>query len=61
MKGVSDLKGLTSDEANNKMTELKLEIMKLKGQASTGTAPQNPSQIKKLRRTIARLKTLNKK
>ena len=43
-----------------KLDEINLELMKLKGQVSTGSNPKNPSQIKILKKTIARLKTLNK-
>ena len=44
-------------QLKNKMAELKKELMKLKSQASTGTSPQNPGQIRLIKRTNARILT----
>ena len=44
------------------LKEIQLELIKLNGQVATGTPPENPGQIRKLRRTVARIKTaLNQK
>ena len=57
-----ELKQLNETQMKSKITELKKELMKLKAQASTGTSPQNPGQIRLIKRTIARLLTfLNQK
>ncbi len=60
MKKTEELKNLNEQDTKKKLAEISLELMKLKGQVSTGSNPKSPSQIKKLKRTIARLKTLNK-
>lgn len=60
MKGLNELKGLSKSELDKKLEEVNLELIKLNGQVSTGTNPKSPSQIKVLRRTIARIKTLSK-
>ena len=60
MKKTEELKNLNAKDMKKKLDEISLELMKLKGQVSTGSNPKNPSQIKILKKTIARLKTLNK-
>lgn len=60
MKKTEELKNLNQEDLKKKVDEINLELMKLKGQVSTGSNPKSPSQIKKLKKTIARLKTLNK-
>ncbi|MFH1212366.1 MAG: 50S ribosomal protein L29 [Candidatus Woesearchaeota archaeon] len=55
-----ELKKLSEAEAAEKTQQIKLELMKLNSQVSTGTAIKNPYQIKKLKRTIARLLTYKK-
>ena len=52
------LQGLKPEELTEKEQETRFELLKPYGQASTGTAPKNPAQIKNLRRRIARIKTL---
>ncbi len=56
-----DLQGLGEEELKAKLKEAELELIKLNAQVATGTPPQNPGQIKNLRRTIARIKTALKK
>lgn len=53
-----ELRKLNTEDLDKKMKDVNLELVKLKSQASTGTAPKNPSQIKILKRTIARIKTI---
>jgi large subunit ribosomal protein L29 len=43
---------------NEKLTELKMELIKINAQISMGTLPENPGRIKEIRKTIARIKTL---
>jgi len=57
-----ELKQKNSEELSKNLIELKKDLMKLNSQRSTGTVPENPGNIKKFRRTIARIYTiLNKK
>lgn len=60
MKKTEELKNLGEKELEQKMDEINLELMILKGQVATGSNPKSPAQINKLKKTIARLKTLNK-
>ena len=43
---------------NEKLTELKMELIKINAQISMGTLPENPGRIKEIRKTIARILTL---
>jgi len=42
----------------DKLRELNREMIKINAQISMGTVPENPGKIKEIRRTIARIKTL---
>ena len=42
------------EEQKNRLVELRKELMKLNSQKSSGTSPENPGNIKKLKREIAR-------
>lgn len=55
---IKDLRKLKSEEMEKKLSELNSELIKLKGQASTGTAPKSPGQIKQIKRTIAQILTV---
>jgi len=55
-----ELKELDSGELLKKIDEIQLELMKLKAQTATGTNPKNTSQIRQLRKTIAKIKTTGK-
>jgi len=55
---ISEIRKLKKDEFDKKLSELRMELIKLKGQASTGTPPKSPGQISMLKRTIARFNTV---
>jgi large subunit ribosomal protein L29 len=55
-----EVKKMTKAEAAEKLEQIKLELMKLNSQVSTGTTLKNPEQIRTLRRTIAQLLTHKK-
>ena len=42
---------------NDKLIELKKELMKYNGQRASGTPPENPGRVKEVRKTIARIYT----
>ncbi len=54
------IKDLSKEEQEKKLTELQKELMKLNAQVATGTNPKSPGQIKKIRKTIARIKTVQR-
>lgn len=53
-----DLKSLSKEEMEKKINELKMELMKIQTKIKIGTPPENPGQVKQIRRTIARLLTI---
>jgi ribosomal protein L29 len=57
---IRDLKLLNEKEIEEKTIELQKELMKLEGQVAVGTAIKNSSQIKNIKKTIAKIYTLKK-
>lgn len=53
-----DLNTLKEDELAKKEKEAKFELIKLQGQVATGTPPKSPSQIRELKKVLARIETL---
>jgi large subunit ribosomal protein L29 len=49
---------LSKEDAEKKMNELKKELIKLNAQAAAGTPPKSPGQIKKIKKIIARIMTV---
>ena len=57
MARIDDLKTKTDDQLNEQLGELKREQFNLRFQAATNQL-EKPSRIREVRRTIARIKTL---
>lgn len=57
---IKDLNNLSEGELNDKLTEVRKELMKQNAQIATGTTPKSPGQVKELKRTIAKIKTIIK-
>lgn len=55
-----ELKQLSKDQLKEKLVEVRRDLMRLNTQRSTKTIPENPSQIKNLRKNIARILTFMK-
>ena len=55
------MKQISSSQAQEKIQELKSELIKLNAQVTTGTRPENPGRIGEIKRTIAKLLTKQKK
>lgn len=53
----SEIKKLTTEQINEKITELKKELFNLRLSKATGSL-EKPHRIKELRHTVARLKTI---
>lgn len=49
---------LNKTEINNRIEELRKELMKLRAQGSGGSQIENPGRIRAIKRTIARLLTI---
>ena len=55
-KEIRSLDGKSLDE---KILELKKELVKINAQVAIGSAIKNPGQIKKIKKTIARISTIH--
>lgn len=53
-----DLKGMSKEDLNKKMSELKIEVMKEKTQIATGASPKNPGNFRNAKKTIAKIKQI---
>ena len=53
----SEIKQMQKPLMQEKLTDLKKELMRLNAQVTTGTRPENPGRIREIKRTIARLLT----
>ena len=58
MKRSSELAALAAPELQKRLAELRHELLKFNAQVSTGTVPKSPGQIRKTKKTIARILTL---
>ena len=55
-----ELKQLSRPQLDEKLVELRRDLMRLNTQRSTKTTPENPANIKNFRRNIARILTFIK-
>ena len=53
----NEIRKLSTEEINKKIAESKEEIFNLRMKQATGSL-ENPSRIRELRKTVARLKTI---
>jgi large subunit ribosomal protein L29 len=56
---VNEIREMSSDELNQKLTSLKEELFNLRFQLATGQL-ENPMRIKEVKKTIARIKTIQR-
>ena len=57
---VKEVRAMTDDKLQKQLADLKNELLKERAITSTGGAPENPGRIRELRRTIARILTIQK-
>ena len=55
-----EVRNMNSTERQEELDKLKLELIRERAIASAGGAPENPGRIREIRRTIARIKTIQK-
>lgn len=55
---VKELKAMSEPELENKIVELKKELMKINSQIAIGTVPKNPGRIKEMKRAVAKILTI---
>jgi large subunit ribosomal protein L29 len=53
----NELKDMKKEQIEEKLKELKREMIKINAQRSSKTLPENPGRVKEIKRTIARLLT----
>ena len=57
---VSEIRNMGADERNQKLKELREELMHERGVSSMGGEPANPGAIRSIRTDIARILTVQK-
>lgn len=57
---VNEIRKMTKEERMNKLDELRAELAKLRALKATGGSLENPSRIRLIRKTIARILTINR-
>jgi len=53
-----EIRQMSENQIKEKMNEIKKDLMKANSQVAVGTAPENPGQIKQMKKTIARMLTI---
>ena len=57
---MSEIRDMSADERNQKLKELRNELMHERGVSAMGGAPANPGAIRALRTDIARILTVQR-
>ena len=52
---INEIKAMDDKTLDEKLSELKYELIKINAQIAIGTTPKNPGQVKKIKKTIARV------
>lgn len=60
-KNFNDLSSLHENELKERLKEARIELIKLKGQASMASSQKDVAKIKNLKKTISRINSLLKK
>ncbi len=55
---MKDIRAMSPEDRKKRLTELRTELMRLRTMVEAGGAPEKPSQIREIRRTIARILTV---
>ena len=55
-----EIRDMTPAEREAELEELQTELLNAKAVQAAGGAPENPGQIKELRRAVARIKTIQR-
>ena len=57
---IADIRNMTAEERNEKLKELRNELMHERGVSAMGCAPSSPGIIRSIRTSIARILTVQK-
>jgi len=55
-----ELKAINEQDLENKIIELKKELMKVNSQIAIGTVPKSPGKVREMKRAIARILTVKR-
>lgn len=55
---LSEMRKMKPEDQESKLIELRMELARLRATQAMGGTPENPSRIKVLRKTVARLITI---
>ena len=53
-----DLRKMNKQELDTKLLELKKDLIKINAQIAAGTVPENPGNVKNVKKTVARILTI---
>ena len=56
---IKEIRNMDKASLNEKLTELKKELVKVNAQVAIGTALKNPGQVRVIKKTLARILTLS--
>jgi large subunit ribosomal protein L29 len=57
---VNEIRNMSLQEREDELEKLQNELVQERAAASAGGAPEKPGRIKQIRRTIARIKTIQR-
>lgn len=57
---IKEIKAMSKEERDNKLEELKKELMRTNAQIATGTTPKSPGNVKQIKKTIAKISMIKK-
>ncbi|MDY6764183.1 MAG: 50S ribosomal protein L29 [Halobacteria archaeon] len=55
-----EIREMTDEEIEEELEDLEAELLREKSMQAAGGAPENPGRISEIRRTIARIKTIQR-
>lgn len=57
---IEEIRNMSPDELSEELHKLEMELIRERGLVTSGGAPEKPGRIKEIRRTIARIKTVER-
>lgn len=55
-----EIREMSAEERRERLEELETELIRERGVAAAGGAPENPGRLREIKRTIARIKTVQR-
>ncbi|MBI5797551.1 50S ribosomal protein L29 [Candidatus Woesearchaeota archaeon] len=54
----SELRKMNKEELEKKLMEVRKDLVKINAQVAAGTIPENPGNVKNVKKTVARILTM---